>query len=849
MRKIFFALFAMFTFSIAIYAEGAGVSGKVIEIKSGENVPYATVSVKDNAGTIIKGAITDDSGNFSIDGLKQGEYILEVAFLGYASTSSTFAVTQKNEKVNVGEITLEAESIEVEGVQVTAQQKTSSSKIDRRSYNPEDFETAKGGTATDVLGKLPSVSVGPDGEVSVRGTSDFVVYLNGKPTNMEPSVLLASIASENIENIEVITIPSARYDAQGKGGIINITTKRIGASGLSVSANGTLGGTPWANKTDKYSGYDMNDNRYGGGINFIYNKENLSLYGAVSYSMKNVNGKRVGDARIDTSQNNGGSSVYKHMAADGERPEWYENYSANVGMDYSFNKNSLLSASYYYGYRKEGRSAFYVYEVFYADKDKNEIEGVDINRQWVYNPNTDNRYGKFHTANIDYNQKFDNNSSLKLSALYEHSSLSRQLYNSNYDFSKETDEVEAMTEHYSQADDTPLDGYRFSIDYEKEFDNGHALGLGAQPQYLTQAGGFTYDTFNVENGNWGGVEYYENEIDLKRGIYAGYIDYSGEVEDFSFMLGTRLEYTDQVLELANADYFNLFGYESQSKFETKQLDWFPTLHTQYKAGELNKFKLAASRRINRPPTKNMAPFLYRRHLEVYVVGDPNLKPEYLSNVELSYDRKLGKHDVSLAGFYRGVDNEIFRVNTVDYEEDVLIRSYTNSGNSNSIGAELNANFVTDKAKFFLGGSLYQYNIKADVFGFKENNKSANWSLKGNMNWNLTDVLKWTIDFDMKSATVTAQGRNELFYMANTAFNYAPEQWNDWNFSLRVPDILSSNNKALNTRAYSENQVEIFYQEVEYIRQGPILELGASYSFNMKDKKSKKAGSTFGTEQF
>ena len=152
----------------------------------------------------------------------------------------------------------------------------------------------------------------------------------------------------------------------------------------------------------------------------------------------------------------------------------------------------------------------------------------------------------------------------------------------------------------------------------------------------------------------------------------------------------------------------------------------PSAHLSYNIDDKNKLTLAGSRRINRASVTKLAPFLYRRHFEVYVVGDPELESEYLNNAELTYDTKVGKHSFSLTGFYRGTDNTVFRVNTVTTAtenpelnailgEDVLIRSYTNAGNSTSLGAELNANIVASSfAKFFIGASLYNYQIDGEV---------------------------------------------------------------------------------------------------------------------------------------
>lgn len=846
-KYILSSLLILLIGTLSVTAQWGRLSGTIKDKESGESIPFATVALMEaGGGTLMTGTVSDNSGKFVLENLAYGRYTVVVSFIGYETDSTTqVEINAQSRRVDLGTLGLGISRMALDEVEVRAMARTEVTKIDRKVYRAADFETARGGTAVDLLNKLPSVSVDPNGVVSVRGTSDFLVYLNGKATLMEPSMLLAQLSGDAIESIEVINVPTARYDAQGKGGIININTRTKGAEGLSVSLNALLGGAPWGDFTTPYDGYNQNDNRYGAGLNLFYVKERLSLYGGLYYNSRNVNGRRTGDARI--LQEDGS---YYHMVASGERPEWYKNYSASAGFDYETKGGATLSGSYFYGNRTEGRSAFYVYHNFYGDEDKNPIPGVPVDDDWVYNPNTDNRYGISHVVSLDYSKNLNASSTLKVSALYEHSGLSRALDNENYDFDPVDETVGALEEHFRQADDTPLDGFRLSIDYEKELENGHLFSAGIQPQYLHQAGPFTYDTLNVESGTWGSYTELENAIDLTRGIYAGYVDYSGNFGDLDFMAGLRLEYTDQLLEMENPDYFNIFDREPESAYGVNKLDWFPTLHVNYGLSEKSGITLAASRRISRPPTKNMAPFLYRRHYEVYVVGDPALLPEYMNNLELSFDQDIQKQNFSLTGFYRGTNNAIFRVNTVYEEENVLIRSYTNSGNTTALGAELNTNLVLGKrTKIFLGGSLYNFRIDADIFGYQENNSSANWSLKGNMNLLITKTLKLTVDFDMKSATVTAQGRNELFYLANTALSYSPEKLAGWNFSLKVLDILSSNNTGLNTRVYNSDGVQIFYQETEYIRQGPIGEITVSYAFNSNGKSGKKARKTFGEEQF
>lgn len=857
MSKYNLILFTFFIGSTLTFAQNPWhtISGSIYDIDSSEPVPYAQIAIKRGA-ELLDGTTSDANGSFEVKRLPEGNLILQISFIGFETYEKEITINKSVEGIDLGKIGINPASVNLNTLEVNGLRKTSSTKLDRKTYTTSDFETTTGGNAVDVLNMLPSVSVSPDGVVSVRGATDFMVYLNGKPTQMEASVLLAQLQSDAIESVDVITVPSAKFDSQGKGGVINITTKRSALNGLSIIASGMYGGAPWGNYTGQYSNFKMNDERYNGNLNVAYNKDRLSLYGGLGYNLKKVNGNRDGDARIrQTAITN--EAVYKHMVASGNRPEWYENITANAGVQYKLSETSQLSASYNYGYRKEGRSAFYVYHNFYADKDKQPVDVITPPEEWIYNPNTDTRYGIFQSGNIDYSQSFANNSTLDLSLLYEHSGLSRELDNENYGFDHENDAVDWGDPqlHYRQTDNTPLEGFRFSADYEKPLANDQLIGIGFQPQLVTTEGEFTYDTLNVSNGEWGAYESLENGINLKRNIYAGYINYEGMFNKFSLNAGVRLEYTDQVLNLDKPVGDILNDYGDKTAFLVQQLDWFPTLHLGYEASVNDNIIFAATRRINRPAVKEMAPFLYRRHLEVYLIGDPELKPEYVLNFELGYTRTLGSNDIGITGFYRGTDNAIFRVNTVydengDGFEDVLIRSYTNSGTVKAMGAELNANLQAGTfAKFFVGGSLYHYQVMGDVFGYSENNQSLNWSLKGNMNLFLTKELKFTLDFNVQSATVTAQGNNEMFYMSNTALSYSPKKAKAWTFQAKVLDILSSNIKGLDTRAFDEGGNELFYQATTYYRQGPIAQLNISYAFNKASKNTTKAKKTFGEEEF
>tara|TARA_B100000809_G_scaffold266794_1_gene331631 strand:+ start:3950 stop:6550 length:2601 start_codon:yes stop_codon:yes gene_type:complete len=865
MKKVFkhtLLICSVFLFGLStLTAQSGNIKGIIIDKESSESIPFATVVIKSDSKR--DGMSTDYDGKFDFKKLIPGNYTITISYIGFEDTVIE-NIEIKNKNVDLGDVYLSANTEALNEVVVTGVNKTQVTKIDRKTYAAKDFETAKGGNAADVLGKLPSVTVAPDGNVSVRGTTDFMVYLNGKPTNIDASTLLNQISSNDIEKIDIISVPTARYNAQGKGGIINIKTKSSGLEGFSGTATGTLGGAPWANLTDTYSGHKLNDNRYVAGINLMYNTKKYSLHGSFNYNEKNVNGLRIGDARVLIEN----PDTYFHMNAKGERPEWYKYYSANVGVDFHLSDTKELSFTYFYGNRNNGRAAYYVYNTF----ETTISSSSGANEEYIYNPNIDNRYGDYHTASADYAVDLEEGSTLKVSGTYESSRLRRDLSNTNY-FYDSREKLDADVDNgyangnqpsskYGMSDNTPLDGLRGSIDYEKEFDNGGTIGVGGQVQYIGIKGDYKYDNDEIEGYNpiIDDIVEFDNYIDLERTVYAAYVDYAGSVDKWSYNVGLRSEYGTQDTYIDNTSYLADFGLSEENNYSQTKLDLFPSAHLNYQVSDDSKYILAASRRINRPSLTKMAPFLYRRHFEVYVIGDPTLESEYLNNVEFSYETNIGKQNINLTGFYRGTENAVFRVNTTTtlvenpkindlLKEDVLIRSYTNAGNSTAIGGELTANlFINSWAKLLVGGSLYNFKIKGDVFGYAVDQESTNWSVKGNMNVDLSKQVSTTFDYNYKSATVTSQGSNEYFQMANIAFNYTPEKLAGLDFSLRGLDLLSSNLQGLDTNAFNNKGQQIFYQETEYHRNGPIVELGATYTFN-KFKKAKKSKKVKAEEHF
>ncbi len=832
----------IFSFT-GLFAQRGNIEGLVIDAAGAGPMEYAQVGLYGASdSSFMDGTISGSDGVFQLEKVRNGNYYLEVSFIGYRTERiGPISITPQSTRFIAGPVNLEINTTSLEEVAVVRQLNQTEREIDRQVFFAEQFQTATGGTAVDVLRSIPSVSIGPDGEVSLRGTGGFLVYLNGKPTQMEASVLLSQISANSIDRIEVITVPTAQFDAQGKGGIINITTHQSALDGTYLNTGILVGGVPWNEQADPF--------RMGGNLSFTHQQNRLKVYGGIDYNSRNVRGSREGKARI--LQDDGS---YYWMVADGPRPEWHINHAARLGVDFEITENDAISVGFYRGRKIEGRTAEYIYNNFYGD--------IEENRQGnprdivIFNPNTHERVGKFTTASLDYVHQSTNGGTLTASFLYENSDLFSDLYNTDVSLMAGNDGDTLLS--FRQHDDNPLNGFRFDLNYSVPFRSNHVFSLGYQPQYLQQKGFFEYDTLDVSNQLWNPYNEFENETVLTRWIHAGFVNFQGSFDVLDYIAGFRIEYMNQQFSVENPDYLNIFERHTTAENTVQKLDLFPVLHLQFNVNKKDHLTAAFSRRINRPPTKNMAPFLLRRHYEVFLVGDPSLKPEYASLAELTYVKGIGESQVTLTGFYRKTTNAIYRVNTVLTENEsewyhgnsVLIRSYTNSGNNQAMGGEFAADLkFTPWWKLYLGGSLYHFRINGEIFEFEVNQKSTNWSFNANTSISLNKQLRLYWALSVLSATVTAQGGNELFYMSDASISWSPKTAKNINLQFKVMDTFSSNDQGLFTGGYDQTGMQIFYQTTTYHRYGPILELNLTYSLNTSLQKTKFLDSTFGKNEF
>jgi len=290
MKKILFSILLLCS-SIFVFAQTAHVKGRIIDSQTHQPIDYASAAIfKAGDSSLVTGTVSNSSGVFELDKLPAGHYRLKIAFIGYQNFIKTDLLLNDGQRIDLGDISLQVATRTLNQVDVKSQQANSINKIDKQVYRAGQFETAKGGSAIDIIKNLPSVSVNGEGNISMRGSESFMVLINGKPVITDAQTVLSQMPANAIENIEVVTSPSAKYDPDGRGGILNIITKKGATDGITLALNGQ-GGIP---SIDDH-GNSREPVRFGGDATLNYRKGKWDISVGGNYNRNDNAGYREGD--------------------------------------------------------------------------------------------------------------------------------------------------------------------------------------------------------------------------------------------------------------------------------------------------------------------------------------------------------------------------------------------------------------------------------------------------------------------------------------------------------------------------------------------------------------------------
>ncbi|MDO3628815.1 TonB-dependent receptor [Mucilaginibacter sp. BT774] len=701
------------------------ISGTVIDSITKKPIDYATVALFATDGASpINGVVTDEKGNFKLNNISSGSYKVTVSFLGYPAKTITPVITSPSKPdKNLGVISLAPSQRTLKEVSVVGQAALIENKIDKIVYNVEKDITASGGTATDVLGKVPMVSVDMNGNVSVRGDQNVRILINGKSTGASAaniSDVLRSIPADQIKNIEVITSPSAKYDAEGSAGIINIITKQKNVSGFSGSINGGVG-----------------TRQNNGNMNLNYNEgrfhASANLGGFLSWPQTSISDfeQHIQNDSINTTTSTKGTSrVSRHAIF------------SSISAGYDFNAYNSINTTFRL-----------MHFQFTTDGSSNTVSTLP----YSYTSNGKNAFSNFDW-NMDYTHKFDENGhELDFSTQWSRGSGVNN-YTNMYTgvFSDLQNDINSTNNEYT-----------FQLDYTLPVSKVFKIEAGAKSiirriNSVSDYYDFDQNSNPIFNGTLSNIYKYNQDV------YAGYTVLTFTLpQKWSILAGLRDENTN-----IHGDPVN----ESQAlqPFSQSYNTFIPSLTLQKGLGGNNTLKLVYSKRISRPSLQFLNPFTNSSAPQSQTVGNPTLNAETTDTYELDYNAFFGSSSLTIGAYYKHTHNLIegiaapISVVVNGTEEGGTLTRYQNIGDNNSIGGTFFGS-VTPFKIFTITGNVNLYTYKPDPSGtyITDNTQNSTYLMyNGFLRGSLTlpsNFLAEAFGFGGSSRR-TIQGTNPAFAM-------------------------------------------------------------------------------------
>ena len=809
-------LFVCFT---SFSQKNQSINGQLIDSLTREPLSFASVQIESkNQPSAAKGQIANEKGFFEFTNVKTGTYILKIQYVGYQTKLIDISIDQLNGPLKLGTIYLTPQNQELETIQVSKEKIKVMSTLEKQIFKADQFEVAKGGTAADVLKNIPSVMINAEGEISMRGSKGFLILIDGKPTQVDAATILGQIAANTIENIEMITAPTAKYDADGKAGIINIVTKKGTKDGWSLSSNMQYG-LPRIKQYENAT----EPSRQSFDLSATFQKGKWNMASSFNYLQNDIAGRRIGDVRT-TIQN-----VLTSFPSEGERSFKRDSYGFRSSALYTPTKNDDLLVGVYIGKKNQYRTA----DIFYTNSKYNVLTNTLIGRTNYFNANLVLKSGYFNVYNVDYTHRFRNKSSLSLSGLHEYAMIDGFTQNRNLRERNTTDTLQ----YTLNTGENPLNAYRLKIDYETSLGIGK-LTVGYQYRNQLQNGLFNYFQ---KSGNGLPLVLNPNfsaQIQIINKIHGLYAQYGGVYKKLEFTSGLRYENAFRDFQVP----------KSASSSVLKLANFFPSANILYNFKDDLRFKIAYSRRVQRSTNNELNPYPEREHSETLEQGDPTIRPEFIRIMEAGFTKDFKKSSFYVTLYTQQIDNIVNRVNSV-YNDTILNRIYTNAGKAQLVGSDIGFTYSPfKKLRMFVGGNIYSLQIKGALFNnsVAVNSSGLVYSINSNISYQINTSTSAQFNLAYLSAKNTAQGIDSRFYQPNISLKkgvlknklFLTVQWQN----------LAFGNMKVNEQSISTTG-DNFYTSTNYIQETNIFLLNLSYNFRSSEKKLKLSSSEFGEKEF
>ncbi len=813
-KKLFFTIAILFI-GLQLFAQNTKVNGTVLDSATQKSLYPATITLINSKGQTVKTFNNNNDGSFDAN-INEGDTLFLVFnFVNYFEKK--IQLSKDKSKLNLGNILLSPIPASLTEIIVKGKKPPVGFKVDRQVFKAAQFSNASAGNGVDVLKNLPSVSVNGQGEISFRGSNSFLVLVNGKVSQGDPAFVLSQLSAASIENIEVITSPTAAYDADGKSGIINIVTKTGADNGWMIQSNGMLGTPPFNNFENK-----RNPQRYSSDVSAAFRNNKLDISGGLNYLRNDIAGFREGD--VYTIFNN----IKTSLPSNGERSFYRYNYGGRIAALYTIDKKNTIGGGFYSGKKFQSRVA----DLFYNNSKTNQLFGVTTNFNY-YNANDQQKSGIFSLGNLEYIHQFSKDSKLSVAALYEKANLSGTTTNNNLKGFGSKDTIQYTV----NPNTNPLNAYRLKSDFTQKLGAGN-LQLGYQFRYDTQLGNFLYLTKNLGTNTFATDPLFTSTVAVYNRIHGVYVQYGATQKKLTYNGGLRLEHSNRDL------YFSKNGEEKHQSLT----NLFPAFQMRYAAWHKGIVKLGYNRRIKRTNNFELNPLPEREHSETLEQGDPNLLPELTGTFETGIEQTFNKGSFFATIYAQNILNPIQRVNR-PYNDSILIRAFTNAGKANQIGLE--TNFTYQATKWWtsiIGGNVYKYSIKGNIFNGVIAVENSSWVYSINSTQTFSLPQSWTMQFSVNylSLRATAQGEDGRFITPNFSIKKtsSDKRWNVQLLWLNMDGGLKiSNIQRITTRGSN------FYTTTNYIYEPDQLQLSVGFNLSKKNRKINLPVSEIGEKEF
>lgn len=819
---IIFLLF--FSFNSFAQSSKYEVSGKVVD-EAGRPLAYATISIQSTTNPdFLTGGITVDDGTFAIE-VPEGTYDIKVEYISFES--KTFEDRKVDSDVEMGQITLGMSAASLDEVVVTAETTQVEIRLDKKIYTIGKDLTTAGGTVSDALNNVPSVTVDIEGGISLRGNENVRILINGKPSAMAgfgDTSVLSQLPADAIERVEVITSPSARYGADGTAGILNIILKQKEILGF----NGSLtlnAGTPTSTgvsanvnyRTENYNLFTTTGFRYGESPGNSYSNTEYFPY-------TNLDGELVDPELIDP--------VFDRVIEDRETDRINRGFYTNLGMEYFLNDHSSITGI---GFFRTGDDEDFTENISERYQANNLVQET---RRTELETEDDHSY----QFALNYINTFDDKGQ-KLTAdfQYENQSEVQQTY---VDETLELNEFDEVPDFLREEVYTEEDQQEFLIQAD------YVLPLGEDSQFEAGIRGnfeeeVTDYQLSIENPNSGNLEIDDvlsNVFTYDENVSAIYTQYGTKLGDFSFLLGLRLENTqlkgDINSELSEAELQEEFGIPIEMNFDNNYLGLFPTVNLIYELAESENITLGYNRRINRPRGWFINPFPSRSSRTDIFQGNPNLEPAFSNAFDLGYLKRWKEVTFSSSVYYQHETDSFERVEQSTGKETSegipITRTIPiNLATNDRIGAE--AGLLYNPADWLrLNGSFnfFQFDTKGDYNGVDYSVKNTSWFARFSSKVTLPAEIQWQTTAFYRGASAEAQSTREPMASVNMALS--KEIFNEnATITLNVQDILNSRKY----EAFTETPAFRRNSEMQWRRGG--VSLSFIYRFNQQKNQQNK----------